>query len=41
MNGVGTLVLDMEHLGHGGSEDIGIEQAHAIAQTRQGDGEIG
>ena len=31
----------MEHLGHGGPEDVAVKQSHFIAQTGQCDGEIG
>ena len=40
MDGIGTGIFDLQHLGNGGSEDIGIEEAYLITETGQGDGEI-
>ena len=40
-DGVGALVLHVEHLGHRGSEDVGVEQSDAVAEPCQGDGEVG
>lgn len=37
----GTAVLGMEHLRHGRTVDIGIQQAYAIAAIGQGDSQIG
>ena len=31
LDGVGTLILDVEHLRHGGAEDIGVEQSNLVA----------
>ena len=41
LDGIGALVLDVEHLGYGGAEDVGVEQSHAVAEACQGDGEVG
>ena len=38
---VRPFVLDTEHLGHARSEDVGVEQSHIVAQSCQGDGEVG
>ena len=41
LDGIGTLILYIEHLGHGGSEDVGVEQTYLVAETGEGDGEVG
>ena len=41
VNRIRTLLLHTEHLRHGRTEDIRIEQAHLVAQLSQGNGEIG
>ena len=41
VNRIRTLLLNTEHLRHGRTEDISIEQTHLIAQLSQGNGEIG
>ena len=38
---IGALALYAEHLGHGGTEDVGIEQTHLVAHDGEGYGEIG
>lgn len=38
---VRTCVLHLEHLGHGGTEDVAVENANAMAQTCQGNGQVG
>ena len=35
---VGTSLLQVEHFGLGGSEDVGIQQAHLVALQSQGNG---
>ena len=34
-------VFHLEHLGHGRTEDVGVEQTHPVAQLRQTDGQVG
>ena len=41
LDGVGTCILCVEHLGHRRTEDVAIEQPDLIAQTCQSDSEIG
>ena len=36
-----VLALEGEHLGHGGTEEVGVEQSHLIAAAGQGDGQVG
>ena len=38
---VWALFFHTKHLGHGGTEDVGVEQSHTIAQLGQSDGEVG
>lgn len=39
--GIRACLFDIEHLGHRGAEDIGIEQSHLITQTGQCHSQIG
>ena len=41
LNSMGTGILHVEHLRHRGSEDVGVEQSHLVAESCQRDGEIG
>ena len=41
MHGIGALILHIKHFRHAWSEDVGVEQTHLIAQSCQGDGQIG
>ena len=41
LHGIGALFLYIEHLGHRRSEDVGIQKSYLVAETCQGDGEIG
>ena len=41
LDGIGAFIFDIEHLGHRRAEYIGVEQSYAIAETGEGDGEIG
>ena len=41
MNSLGTGILHIEHFGHAGAEDVGIEQTYLIAKACQGNGEVG
>ena len=41
LDSVGAFVFDIKHLGHRRTEDVGVEKSHTIAETGEGDGEIG
>ena len=41
MDGIGLHVLHTEHLGHRRAEDVAVQQAHLVAQSRQRDGQVG
>ena len=39
-HGIRTLVLNVKHLWHRRTEDVGVEQSHLVAQTGERDGEV-
>ena len=39
--GIRAGILHLEHLGHGRSEDVGIQQPHLVAQLDEGHGQVG
>ena len=39
--GIGAGIFYMEHLGHRGTEDVGVEQSYAMSQFGQCDSQVG